>query len=232
MKITTLNLQGFENWQERSPRIVDFLEQEKPDVVFLQEAVYLPEISPFNNAQLLNQKLGYEYEASAISRLQVGREYPVYREGLAVLSRFAISKSDVVILKQAEGDKHNRIVQLVDIETPDGTIKVANVHFSITDFTDFATAHLAETLDILEARDEQRIIAGDFNLRGQQWENTQPLWQENYVSSSSADYVSFPKNNDRVDYVLAPKAYDMRNITTSPDDLSDHRALTVEIDSI
>ena len=48
LTLTSFNLQGFEEWERRKPLIVENLSQVNPDVVFFQEAVFLPEISPHN----------------------------------------------------------------------------------------------------------------------------------------------------------------------------------------
>lgn len=231
MKLTSLNLQGFTNWQQRESSIVSYLRQTSPDVIFLQEAVYLPEVSPFNTAQLLNRTVQYQFEHSSITRLQVGAEYPIFREGLSTLSRSPIVKTETIILKQASGDEHNRIIQLVDILDNHQIIKFANVHFSITDSIDFATAHLTETIEILKSRHEQRIIIGDFNLSS--LDESKELWSHEYIASSSIQpYITYPSMNKRTDYVLIPKKYSFDHLEVSDDSLSDHRALTVTIGSL
>jgi len=227
MKITTLNLQEFTNWEARQPEIIEYLQSESPDVIVFQEVVFLPEISPYNQAQLLNQSLGYISEQSAVTRLQASTVHEVYREGLATLSKYPITKADTLILKRATGDEHNRIVQLLDIDVGGQIIKIANVHFSITDVADFATAHLVETLEILAMRGEERIIIGDFNLAD--LSATTYAWEEHYRCSTELDYISYPSMSKRIDYVLIPKSHTFSNITVSGDSLSDHRALTVEI---
>lgn len=227
MKLTTLNLAGFTDWQQREPKIVEYLKQESPDAIFFQEVVFLPELSPHNQAQLVNKSLGYLFEHSSTTRLQVGEEYPTYREGLAVLSKTPVVKSDTIVLKKVPADEHNRIVQFIDIFVDGQTIQFANVHFSITDFADFATAHLRETLDILEKRDEKRIIIGDFNLST--LDDSKDLWEKDYTSSEQTPYITYPGMNKRVDYVLLPKNYSLQSVTVSDDSLSDHRALTVTI---
>lgn len=228
MKITTLNLQGFDVWETRKANIIAYLEDEKPGIVLFQEVVFLPELNAHNQAQILNAEIGYAYEQSAVSRLQVGVEYPVYREGLAVLSKYPIVKSDIVVLKQAPGDEHQRIIQLLDIEVRGEIIKLAHVHFSITDFTDFATAQLEETLDILKAREEERIIVGDFNLN--HLEESNHLWGEQYRASTEFDYISYPSMEKRNDYFLIPKRYSFKGFTVSDDEkMSDHNALTATI---
>ncbi len=227
MKITTLNLQGFDHWDTREAAIITHLTAEAPDIVLFQEAVYLPDISPYNQAQLLNGTLHFPYQQSVISRLQVGLEYPVYREGLAALSRHPIVSSDTIVLKQAEDDHHQRIVQLLDIYIDEQVVPIANIHFSITDDFDFATPQLQELFDILAARGEQRIIMGDFNLND--LDASAELWRDHYVASTAFDYISYPREDKRIDYALVPKSYALEQVTTSGDDLSDHRALTASI---
>lgn len=227
MRLTSLNLQGFADWSERKPYITAYLKQVDPAIVLFQEVVFLPDISPYNPVQLLNQELRYSFEHSTITRLQVGVEYPVFREGLACISRYPITKTDTLILKKAPGDEHNRIVQLIDLLIDKRTVKLANVHFSLTDDVDFATAHLEETLDILKSRGEERIIAGDFNINN--LEDTASLWKDHYTASTIVPYISYVSMDKRNDYVLIPNSYTFEAITVSGDGLSDHRALTIDI---
>ena len=227
MKITTLNLQGFVDWQRREPAIITYLQQTQPDIILFQEVVYLPETSAHNQVQLINKTLRYPYEHTSVTRLQVGLEVETYREGLGMLSKYPVTKTDTIVLKKAPDDEHNRIAQLLDIRHKDITIQLANVHFSLTDTKDFATAHLAETLNILTWRGEERIIVGDFNMAD--LSTSKHLWQDSYTSSSQFEYVSFPSEEKRIDYFLVPKSFNLRHVGVSNDELSDHRALTAEV---
>jgi len=103
IKLTTLNLQGFTEWETRQPEIVAYLKESDPDVILFQEVLFIPDISPFNQVQLLNQTLQYAYEQSAVTRLQPSPHYRTYREGLAVLSKYPIVKTDTIILRQTPG---------------------------------------------------------------------------------------------------------------------------------
>lgn len=230
MKLTTLNLQGFVDWQARKPHIIAYLKKVDPDVILFQEVVFIPTISPFNQVQLLNQELGYPYEHSAVTRLQPSHEYETFREGLAMLSKYPVAKSDTVVLKQEEGDEHNRIIQMVNVIKDDMLFLLANVHFSLTDDQDFATAHLKETLEIIANKDEERIIAGDFNM--DHLEDLSALWSDQYTATTKTPYVSYPAMNKRNDYVLLPKPFEFKSISVSGSDLSDHCAVTVEIDTL
>lgn len=227
MKITTLNLQAFDNWETREPAITDYLRQVDADIVLFQEVVYLPTISPYNQAQILNRTLTYPHIHSAVTRLQPSPHYQTYREGLAALSKYPVVASDTIVLKQAPGDEHNRIVQLLDVSIGEHVIKIANIHFSLADTVDYATAHLQETLDMLAARGEERIIAGDFNIS--HLEAVSEVWEKQYRSSTEKKYISYPSMNKRIDYFLVPKSYSFLDISTSTDELSDHRAVTADI---
>lgn len=227
LTVTSLNVQGFFGWNDREKHITDYLTKMNSDVIFLQEVTYIPEISPYTQADLLNQTLRYPYEHASISRMQTSPDFAHYREGLAVLSKYPITKSDVLVLKKDPADEHLRLVQFIDVITTDGTaLKLANIHLSITDFTEqFARAQLEELLQILASRGETRIIGGDFNMR--QLDLHADLWQDKYVASSRVPYITYPSENKRMDYFLIPKELAFTAIATSPDGLSDHRALSI-----
>ncbi|WP_382305811.1 endonuclease/exonuclease/phosphatase family protein [Herbiconiux sp. UC225_62] len=229
MKIVSLNLRGFFDWPERLPLVVAYLQAERPDVVMLQEVVYLPDVSPFTQLDQLNDQLGFPFRHSSVSRLQSSPQ-GAYREGLAVLSRLPVTQSETLILLHEEGDPHNRLVQFFDVDAGAGTVwRLANVHLSVRD--DFALHQLDEVLGILKARGEKRIVGGDFNI--DHLEGRARRWRDDYVlSSETKHYVSFAGSNQANDYFLVPREYALRSLTLSPDGLSDHRALTVEIDPV
>jgi endonuclease/exonuclease/phosphatase family metal-dependent hydrolase len=228
MKITfsSLNVQAFTNWDNRKTNITEYLEQESPDIALFQEVTFLPQINSENQVSLLNKTLKYPYENTAITRLQDSPHFENYREGLGLISKWPILKSETIILKQDKTDEHQRIVQLVDILHDETVVKFAHVHFSISDNDEnLPRNHLKELLEILASRGETRIIGGDFNMSSVDLHAD--LWQEQYISSSTTPYITFPLENKRVDYFLLPKECAFLDITTSPDGLSDHRALTV-----
>jgi endonuclease/exonuclease/phosphatase family metal-dependent hydrolase len=146
---------------------------------------------------------------------------------LAVLSKYPVVKSDTIVLKQEKGDKHNRIVQLVDVFVDGEIVKFANIHFSLTEVADFATLHFTETIEIMKSRGEKRIIAGDFNMTD--LESTAHLWQNDYVASSAAPYISFPSESKTIDYILIPKENAFESISATPNALTDHCAVTAVV---
>jgi endonuclease/exonuclease/phosphatase family metal-dependent hydrolase len=226
MRITSLNLRGFFDWQARVPRIEAYLRQADPDVVLFQEVVFLPEVSPFTPADLLNRRLEYPYQHGSVTRLQVGRQFPVYREGLALLSRLPVPSTEALVLRHEEGDPHQRIVQLFDVREGDDLWRFADVHLSVKD--EYAINHLKELLGILDARGERRILGGDFNVN--HLERQARLWRDHYVLTTQLQqYVTYEATQQANDYFLVPKEYRIDAIHLSGDDLSDHRALTVDV---
>lgn len=225
MRITTLNLRGFFDWTARAPKILAFLRSVDPDVVLFQEVVFLPDVSPRSQVELLNHGLAYPFRHEAITRLQHGRVNAVYREGLAVLAKHPISATQTLALQHEPGDPHQRIVQLVDVEGEGGTWPLANVHLSVRD--DFALHHLGEVLSILRAKEERRILGGDFNVN--HLEQHAALWHDAVLTSSVAEYQSHPGSHENDDYFLVPTAFRIDRVRTSGDDLSDHEAVTVDL---
>jgi endonuclease/exonuclease/phosphatase family metal-dependent hydrolase len=226
MKIVSLNLDGFFDWEVRLPRILRYLEREQPEVVLLQEVVYLPEVSPFTQLDLLNQAAGFPHQHSSISRLQRGAQLRPYREGLGVLSRLPVTGAETLVLLQEQDDPHNRLVQFFDVSGGAAVWKFANVHLSVRD--EYALHHLEEVLGILKSRGEKRIIGGDFNVN--HLERHANLWRDDYVLTTEIEhYVSFAPSRQANDYFLVPKEYELRSIETSEDGLSDHRALAVDV---
>lgn len=223
----TLNLQGYFDWDDRADNIVRHIQQADPDVILFQEVVYLPEESQYTQVSLLNRILKYPFSHIAVTRLQPSPHYANYREGLAVLSRLPVASTEELVLKREVDDPHNRIVQFIDVLDDERTVGLANVHLSVRD--DHAVHHLEEIMGIMDARGEKRVLAGDFNMDGAA--RHAAVWRDNYVLSTSGhNYVSFPEGHKTIDYFLVPKEYELDSLGLSHDGLSDHRALTADIE--
>jgi len=226
MRITSLNLQGFNDWDARMPRVVAYLREMSPDVILFQEVVWLPEISPVTQLDLLAPELGYPYRHQSVTRLQHGRVVADYREGLGLLSRHPVPSTEALVLHHEDGDPHQRIVQLADVEVDGTRWPLMNVHLSVRD--DFALHHLEEVLRMQDERQERRILGGDFNV--DHLERHARLWRGwGRLSSEALQYQSRPLSHENDDYFLVPDRYDIAGVRISGDGLSDHRALTVDL---
>lgn len=226
MKIITFNLAGYKDWNNREAAVIDMIDAEAADLVLLQEAKFDPKMSGFSQASHMNGSLQepYEYVVADITKFYRPSHGEPFREGLAVLSRFAITKSETLVLNQAEDDKHPRIAQLVDLIVGDEVLKIANVHFSNNKYS---VAQLAELLQILGSRGEQRIMAGDFNILTV--EQVKEATGESYqLAFNHHPYKSFVAENLTLDHMLIPHGWVFESVKAI-DGLSDHSAVICEI---
>ena len=226
MKIVSLNLQGFFGWAARQPAIESYLAHERADVVLFQEVVYLPQVAPVPQPELLNRALRYPVRHEVVSRQQQSPEYGLYREGLAALSAHPVPASTTLVLPREAGDPHERIVQLLDVQTPDRLWLFANVHLSVRD--DRAITQLRLILQLLEARGERRILVGDFNVH--RLERHRAIWGADYeLSSERFPVATFPGSAEGLDYLLVPSDRRLEHLEVSPHGLSDHLGIAATL---
>lgn len=226
MNVTTLNLAGYRNWSEREARIVSFLNTSHSDIIFLQEVKLDTTHAPVPQSVYLNSLLDtpYLHSQSAVSRFYQSSDGGQQREGLAVLSRYQIIDSEVIVLTKRSDDKHTRIIQKVRLLVDGQIVSFVNVHFSNNQYSD---EQLEETLQYIRASGEASVILGDFNI----FDITavKHLYENSYVTSTEiADYISFPSEAATFDYVLVPKQYQLSSLETH-EGLSDHNALTCKL---
>lgn len=225
MKVTSLNLAGYSNWAEREPLIVSYLESTNSDVVFFQEVKLNSEYSALAQSKYLNSKLQapYLYSQASVSRYYMRSDGSESREGLAVLSKYPIVDSEVIVLTKRPDDKHTRIIQKVALLVDGHIVTFTNVHFSNTHYS---LEQLDETLQNLRNTTTISVVLGDFNIFD--INAASDLYSSDYsVSTDFSQYVSFPSENVTLDYVLMPKDYSFVSLSIG-ENLSDHNAITFE----
>lgn len=227
-KVISLNIAGFKEWDSRRQKIAQRIDRENPDVVLLQEVKFDPLVSAYSQSVELNKLLNrpFEFTQTSISKYYQSSSGSSYREGLAVLSRFPITNSEILVLTKQVDDKHTRIVQNIDLDVRGRELLLSNVHFSNNAYS---VDQLQELIHILDSRGEKRLIAGDFNIFDV--EANRPLYDSGYTSSVAfKTYVSFPSEGHTLDYVLIPAECSFASLETI-EGLSDHNMLvcTVEI---
>lgn len=225
MKVTSLNLAGYSNWAEREPLIVSYLESTNSDVVFFQEVKLNSEYSALAQSKYLNSKLQapYPYSQASVSRYYMRSDGSESREGLAVLSKYPIVDSEVIVLTKRPDDKHTRIIQKVALSVDGHIVTFTNVHFSNNHYS---LEQLDETLQNLRNTTTISVVLGDFNIFD--INAASDLYSSDYsVSTDFSQYVSFPSENVTLDYVLMPKDYSFTSLSIG-ENLSDHNAITFE----
>ena len=135
------------------------------------------------------------------------------------------------MLRHEQGDPHQRIVQFAEVEHDGAVWPLANLHLSVRD--DFALAHLGEVLGLLRDRGDSRILGGDFNV--DHLEQHAGVWRgggpepQAVLTTEVLDYRSHPSSDENDDYFLVPSAFRIDRVLVSDTDLSDHRAVTVDL---
>ncbi|MBU2639126.1 MAG: endonuclease/exonuclease/phosphatase family protein [Nanoarchaeota archaeon] len=233
MKILTLNLyRYYENWEKRKNLIVKYIQEQNPGIIFLQECFDDARYNtPKNNQAIqLNKKLNYkECVYDIAEKLCTEREKPITAsvfDGLGCLSRFEIIEKNKISLKKSKDDKHFRIIQRFLFKINKKKFLFYHTHYSNRD--GWAREHLKETIQLANKEKLQPIIVGDLNIR--LTEDIQKFTKSKYLNSwEIKDYISYPSEEEVLDYVLIPKTMKFINILCDKDGLSDHRPLVVEI---
>lgn len=230
VKIMSLNLWGFNDWEKRFPEIIKSIKEESPDIVFFQEA--RKEISNFseNQVSILNKELQFPYEKfekATIKTTKKGTPLKTPLEhGLGIISKFPF-KTEVIKLKRENEDTEDRMILSAHINIEGKAQSIYNVHFSNRD--NLAHLHFLETLEIAEGRKETPIIVGDYNIKNLSLYKN--LYEENYKNSSDLfSYISYPDDKLSYDYFLISKNNNFIDFKCLDVYLSDHKAIVALMD--
>ncbi len=226
-RLITLNLAGRKNFDARFDSIIRFLNEEKADIVCLQEVTF---DSKESLAHTINEKLDLPYTSiQADLAEEYERESKKLTDGLAILARGTIVSTKTTTLTKVPEDKngrpdfHKRIAQIVEFD--DGAI-IANTHLASNNNS---YLQFAELLNLVP---ERCILTGDFNLPKNMILANKQLWNKDYSCSIDfINYISFPKENRTFDYFLIPKTNRISNIRITSG-LSDHNAIICDIDTV
>lgn len=175
LKLVTLNIYKGELLDD----ICAFLEQEKPDVVTMQEVFNSsdPSLAPyFRSFEELKKRLGFpaaDHEAIVNEILPEGR----IPWGNAILSRFPIVSRDAVFFNgpfmdgyggTPDNPKMPHVLQCVTLQTPAGEVNVFNLHGTWDlDGDNFSEKRKQMSEAIITAVQGKTnvIVAGDTNAR-------------------------------------------------------------------
>lgn len=226
VKVITLNAQRAELTE---PRIVKLIEDEKPDVVVVQECGTREDSDPVPD--------GYELRAT---------------QPLCFLSRFPIRSVDLRNQKDVYERYGSGEIVLVEVETPSGPVFIQNVHLETV--RDGLEALLHERLGgipVMDANIEQRrweselarewarrakgplIVAGDFNLPvesaiyAEHWRDLESTFErcgEGYGYTKETRTFGV-----RIDHVLTDERWACREARVGPRIGSDHRPVIVDL---
>lgn len=232
LRLMTLNLWGYEQWDDRKDAVLSLINRQSPDVIALQEVRLDMKKSPASQASLLAEKGLYPYTVYVPSFR--AERYPRqlsllggYSHGLALLSKYPIASSELYLLSQGADFDEPCSVLFASVKVDGENIDLCNVHFGNTDRE--SLKHLEELSEVCAKRGSRPIILGDFNIFKLGKHLDGELLQDYSLSSDKLNYISIPKNNGILDYIALPKEYSFKYIACPEDKVSDHRALIAEV---
>jgi len=228
IKILSLNIWNYHEFNDRKPKIVELVKKYDPDVVVFQEIRDDRSKNKVNEDQLkqLNQELRYKHAYFLPVQNFQERKKLDYDciEGLGICSKFPFEKTSIE-LKKHPNDEFIRKVLHTKINFKEGIVNILNVHFSPNDL--FARLHLEEVLQMQENSDKT-IIIGDLNYAHKK--TISELSEEKgFKPSSKFNYISYPSDNCSYDYILISHDLEFGKFECVNKKLSDHNALFSEI---
>jgi len=229
IRIASLNIWGYRDWQARLPLIAELLKKTDADVILLQEVQHDRKTHDVDQATGIGRALAYphsHFEVACVKTSKKGVPLPnPVDHGLGIISRFPFKTSSFK-LKQAEGDPEPRIIVTASVETPSGIFSVTNVHFANKDGWDLD--HFKETLAHVRKHAMLPILAGDFNIKD--FASYKELYARDYTAASELySYVSYPADGLSYDQILIPKNMTFESFTCFDESVSDHRLITADI---
>jgi endonuclease/exonuclease/phosphatase family metal-dependent hydrolase len=252
LKILTLNI-----WQGGLlfDQVLNFIEQEHPDILCLQEVFdgkekHLP--MNYRTIEVLREKFP-EYSASFTSAFLCNTEHGKIEQGNAVLSLLPIVSQHAVSLNHEYGEydeypadkdwsKDPKILQHCQVKVGEQLLNICNVH-GVWDLHGGDTPSRLKMSEIIVeyVKDKEHLfLTGDFNVKP----DTQTIKSiEQYLVNVLGDQrtTSFNLKHKNlvaspgyatavVDFVFVSKDLRVESAKSLDDDISDHLALLTEIE--
>lgn len=237
VKLMTLNLFRYHDWDERKDNIVALLNKVSPDIVVFQEVLTNHAFSDFPQSDYIADKCGYKYRSFAPTLLRMtsrdkdGNRNQQASEGQACISKYPITSTETYFLRQYPEYPEDVSVQFCTIEIKGHSTEVCNIHFANNHI---AYKHLDELLELIEKRKSTPLILGDFNIyKLAEYKEKSRLLKTYQLSSEVAEYVSYPADGESLDYIAAPSSnYGIKDVRCSEEYVSDHKALMATVDTL
>jgi endonuclease/exonuclease/phosphatase family metal-dependent hydrolase len=228
----TLNLWGYADWDARKDGILKLTNQVSADIIALQEVQTNPSFSNTPQSDFIASHTDYSYFIFAPSHKKVaqlsnhGERSQTASHGLAILSKHPIISSESYFLDPQPSHPEPCTVLFCKIQIDDHFIDVCNVHFGNNDVV--SDLQIKELIALCEARNIHPIILGDFNSFDlSRYKHT--ALKDYTISTDITPYISMPRNNGTLDYILAPNGFKIDTVACPKDYVSDHRAVIAEL---
>lgn len=234
LKIMSLNLWRYYDWDVRKDYITSLIQEQAPDFIALQEVLTNHAFSDFPQSDFIADACGYPFWAFGPTLLRMnsrdkeGNRNQQASEGQACISKYPILATESYFLRQHPGYAEDVSVQFCSLDVNGETVELCNVHFANNDV---AYKQLDELLELIEMRGTTPIILGDFNIyKLAEYKATNQLLKSYRISSEVADYVSFPRDGESLDYIAVPNSkYVVQDVVCPDTYVSDHKALLATV---
>ncbi|MFS0634317.1 endonuclease/exonuclease/phosphatase family protein [Mesobacillus foraminis] len=212
-------------------RIAEIIEQEKADIIGLQEVDnHWSERSEFQDqAKLLAERLGMFYTyAPNLDRdpLKEGEERRQY--GTAILSKYPILHSENHSLTKIGNTEQRGVLEAI-INVKGNHLHFYNTHLALT--ASEREIQIKEMIQLASTSKGPKIFAGDLNATPESKEMI-PMY-ENYrdVFASNPDAFTYPAKNPskRIDYLFTSGDIEITNSHVIRSLASDHLPIVAEI---
>jgi endonuclease/exonuclease/phosphatase family metal-dependent hydrolase len=240
LKIITINVWRYYEWEKRKQKLINFLKKENADVVLFQEVASSEKSIWDNQIAEINEELNYPYFAfEKLVKMTKWHEEPIdYKMyyGFGILSKYKIKEKKLVKLKHVLKEKDFGFMHCV-IEINNKDFNFLNVHLENTD--EGPRKQLKEILEFCKKKNIFPIIAGDFNMKNT--ETLKELAGKNYeISYFVKPYFSFMptefSNNKEpitLDYIIVDKnKFKIEEVKCIKDSPSDHRPIVATIERV
>ncbi len=230
----TLNLWRYHDWDNRIDSIVSLIRDEQPDIIAFQEVMTNHAFSDFPATDVIADSCGYAYRSFAptlarhATRDRDGNHTQLASEGQAVISKYPIIRTESYFLTYRTDYPEEKAILICDINVDGQIFELCNIHLANSKV---AYPQLEQVLELMETRRSKPIILGDFNIyKLADYKSRSRLLNDYTISSELADYVSYPGDDDSLDYIAVPKStYTLRHIWCPDKYVSDHRAVIGDI---
>lgn len=229
----------FRRLSERLSAFAKLVETEGADILLLQEVARTPDLQV---DKWLADRLGMAYIYSRAN----GHHTIGFEEGLAVFSRFPLSRPQLSQLGKSTNPFVRRLALGANVETPCGSLLAFTVHLGLPPRSNAQQqAHLRRFVNS-SAWNQPALVGGDFNSHESTSRivSTKRAWIDTFRhlhphADGHTHILRWPwggaLKRSRLDYIfLSPelpgwKITEARHLTTPGESHSDHRAVLVRL---
>jgi endonuclease/exonuclease/phosphatase family metal-dependent hydrolase len=215
--------------EERVRRMAAIVKAERPDLVFLSEALTELAPCPVDQVELFARECGLPHAATG-ENYNLGLPGVRVVGGNAILSRVPltpVANIDLAGRRPFWVTKNNRRALFVSAEVGGREVLLGALHNDSFDMRNNA-AQMRQLLDFIGER--PCVLAGDFNNRPGE-ESIRLVRDSGRFSGSFDGPPTFfeGRRAERLDYVFAPAAWVLLDHRVVADDTSDHRPVVCRI---